>query len=232
MVRALLIASVLPLTALYLGIILLVLDTDSAPGQYAVIIPISYLLGSIPWGFLLVQTFAKVDIRRYGSGRMGMANVLRTAGGRAAAAVLLLDGSKGALGVGLALAVADNNELALVAGGLAALAGHNWSIFLGLKGGRGVTTSVGGLLVMQPIAGAIAAAIFLPVTLVSRYFSVGSLTAVVAAFIATLVMALIDQSPYTYLLYTGPGGLVIIWEHRDNIVRLRQGVERRIGQPA
>ena len=160
-----------------------------------------------------------------------MANVLRTAGGTVAVLVLALDASKGALSVVLAWAVADTGEAMAVAG-LAAVAGHNWSIFLAFKGGRGVATSLGGLLVMQPIAGAIGVAVFLPVALTSRYVSAGSLSVVATAFLATLVMAAIDRAEYVYLLYAGVAGLIVTWQHRGNIARLWKGTEPRLGQPA
>lgn len=231
MLPALAVAIGLPFMGIYLGLVLLTLDMESVGGQYALIVPVSYLLGATPWGFLLTHALVGGDITRYGSGKTGTANVLRTAGGKLAVVVLALDASKGALGVGLAWAVAGTG-MPLVAAGLAAIVGHNWSVYLGFKGGRGVATGVGGLLVMEPVAGALALALFLPVVLLSRYFSLGSVTGVTVAFLATLVLALVDQSPYTYLLYTGPGGAIIIWQHRGNIRRLLHGTERRLGQPA
>lgn len=230
MVRALLIALGMPLTALYIGVIVLTMDINSPKGQYALIIPVAYLLGSIPWGFLLTQTLVGKDIRHYGSGSTGTANVLRTAGSKLAIIVLLLDVSKGALSVALAKAVAGT-EGAMVAGGLASLAGHNWPIFLSFKGGRGVATGLGAMLVMHPMAIAIAATVYIPVIFVSRYSSLGSLTGVASAFIATLILALVDFASYTLLLYTGPGGTAIFWLHRDNIRRLRRGTEPRMWKP-
>ena len=91
---------------------------------------------------------------------------------------------------------------------------------------------MGGLLIMEPIAVAIAFGVFTPVTLISRYLSLGSITAVVVAFLAVLVMVLLDYSSSAYLYYTGIGGAIIIWQHRDNIRRLFRGTERRLGQRA
>lgn len=229
MAPALLMALGMPLTAIYIGVIVLTMDINTPKGQYALIIPVAYLLGSIPWGFLLTQTLIGKDIRHYGSGSTGTANVLRTAGGKLAIMVLLLDVSKGVLSVALAKAVADT-EWAMVTGGLASLAGHNWPIFLNFKGGRGVATGLGAMLVMHPIAIALAATVYLPVIYVSRYSSLGSLTGVAAAFVATLILAIFDFTSYTILLYTGPGGSIIFWLHRDNIRRLIQGTEPRIGK--
>ena len=222
---------IMPLMASYVAVGLLVMDTDRAYAQYALIVPVAYVLGSIPWGFLLTMAARGVDIREYGSGKIGMSNVLRTAGGPIAVLGLLLDLSKGLVAVLLAWVVSDSDTLK-VAAGLAALAGHNWSIFLAFKGGRGISTGVGGLLIMEPIAGAIAFGVFTPVTLISRYLSLGSITAVVVAFLAVLVMVLLDYSSSAYLYYTGIGGAIIIWQHRDNIRRLFRGTERRLGQRA
>ena len=222
---------VAPLLAIYIVVILIVLDMDQPYAQFAIILPISYVVGSIPWGFLITLAVKGVDIRQYGSGKTGTSNVLRSAGGPFAVLALILDLSKGLLAVFLARSVSDSATVE-VAAGLIALAGHNWSVFLGFKGGRGIATGLGGLLVMAPIAGGIALACFTPVTLFSRYLSLGSITSVIVAFLALLALVLLDQSSATYLSYTGIGGGIIIWQHRDNIKRLIQGKERRLGQPA
>ena len=220
-----------PVLAVYLLVIVIVLDRDAAYTQYAVIVPIAYVVGSIPWGFLITHVVKGVDIRQYGSGKTGTSNVLRSAGGKLAAVALILDLSKGLLAVFLARAVADTAGAEVVAG-LPALAGHNWSLFLGFKGGRGIATGLGGLLVMVPIAGAIAIASFTPITLLSRYLSLGSIMSVIVAFLSALVLVLLGRSDAIYLYYTGIGGVIIIWQHRDNIRRLLSGTERRLGQSA
>ena len=220
-----------PLLAVYVIVIALVLDMDRPYGQYALIVPVSYVLGSIPWGFLISLLAKGVDIRKFGSGRTGMSNVLRTAGGRYAVVALVLDLSKGLLAVLLARAVADEPAVE-VAAGLSALIGHNWSVFLGFKGGRGIATGLGGILVMAPIAGGIAIAAFIMVTVPTKYVSLGSICSVLTAFLSLLALVLLDHSPATYLLYSGVGGAIIIWQHRDNIQRILNGTERRLGQRA
>ena len=220
-----------PLLAVYVLVIILVLDTDRAYAQYAIIVPISYILGSIPWGFLIAHVVKGIDLRQYGSGNTGTSNVLRTTGGAFAVVALVLDLTKGLLAVFLARAIVDTPS-AEVTAGLAALAGHNWSAFLGLKGGRGIATGLGGLLVMQPLTAVLAMAAFSLVTLPTRYLSLGSIVSVIAAFLSLLAIVLMDQSPATYLAYTGVGGVIIIWRHRDNIGRLLHGTERRLGQRA
>jgi glycerol-3-phosphate acyltransferase PlsY len=220
-----------PLFAVYLAVVALSLDTDEAYTQYLLIIPTSYFLGSIPWGFLITLAVKGVDIRQYGSGRIGTSNVLRTTGGPFAVLALALDLSKGLMAVVLARVVVDTPS-AEVAAGLAALAGHNWSVFLGFRGGRGIVTGVGGLLIMEPIAAGIAMATFTPITLFTRYLSLGSIISVVVAFLAHLAITLLDHAPTAYLFYTGIGGAIIICQHRDNLRRLIQGTERRLGQRA
>ena len=220
-----------PLLAAYVLVIALVLDMDRTYAQYALALPVAYVLGSIPWGYLLALTVRGVDVRQYGSGRTGTSNVLRSAGGKLAALALALDLSKGLLAVLLAKAVADDAGVE-VAAGLLALAGHNWPLFLKFKGGRGIATGLGGLLMMEPIAGAVAVGGFLLVTLPTRYLSLGSITSLFCAFLSTLAMVFLDLLAAVYLLYTGIGCSIILWQHRDNIQRLRQGTERKLGQPA
>lgn len=226
--------TVLPLLAVSVVLVFLGMVGRNAAAQYAAVLPLSYLVGSVPWGYLLLRWRRGVDIREYGSGRTGMTNVLRTAGGKAAVVVLLLDSGKGLLAVLLARMVIGTTE-AEVAAGLLALCGHNWPVFLGFRGGRGIATGLGGLSLMAPLAVAIGAVFFVPVTLVSRYLSLGSLTGVVVSCLALvgLTLAGVYPSTYsTYWVYAFLGGAIIIWRHRDNIKRLREGKERRLGHPA
>ena len=206
------------------------------PGQpvwagYAVVLIIAYLLGSMPWGYLMLQWRRGVDIREYGSGRTGMSNVLRTGGGKVAAVVLALDVSKGILSVFLAGEVIGHRE-AEVAAGLMALVGHNWPVYLGFRGGRGIATGAGALSVLSPIAAAVAVSAFAATTLVSRYVSLGSIVGVIAACVSLVALYLLGQTFSIYTLYGFLGGAIIIWQHRDNIQRIRDGSERRLGAPA
>ena len=209
----------------------LTMGEGPAAARYAVVLPLSYLLGSIPWGYLILTWFRGVDIRQYGSGKTGMSNVLRTAGGRVAAAVLLLDLGKGILVVLLAREVLGSTTGEVTAG-LLALAGHNWPVFLNFQGGRGIATGLGVLAVMAPIPAAIGAAVFIPITLLSRYLSLGSIIGVIAASVSLMALAMLDIYSTTYAWYASIGGAIIIWQHRDNIQRLLRGTERRLGNPA
>jgi glycerol-3-phosphate acyltransferase PlsY len=222
---------VLPLLTALVVVAFLALGDAPVAAQYASVLALSYLLGSIPWGYLLLFLRSGVDIREYGSGRTGMTNVLRTGGGKLAVAVLALDLGKGILAVLLAREVIGPNE-AEVAAGLCVLVGHNWPVFLQFRGGRGILTGLGGLSIMTPIPAAFAAVAFVFATLFSRYVSLGSIAGVVIAFLSVLAMTLAGVYSTTYTLYVTLGGAIIIWQHRDNIRRIRQGNERRLGQPA
>ena len=211
----------------------LVLDFFDPPQlyRYLVALGLAYFIGSLPWGYCLMHWRRGIDVRDYGSGRTGMTNVLRTGGGRMAAVVLLLDLSKGLLAVLLAREVVGSTA-GEVAAGLLALAGHNWPALLGFRGGRGIATGLGALSVMAPIAAGLAAVMFVPVALLSRYLSLGSIIGVITAVGALLALAWLGMYSTIYGWYAVIGGGIIIWQHRDNIQRLRQGTERRLGAPA
>ena len=223
--------TVLPLLLGAVAAAFLLLPEAPLAARYSVVLPLAYLLGSIPWGYIFLQWFRGVDIRDYGSGKIGMTNVLRTGGGRVAATVLLLDLGKGILVMLLAREILSVTSGEVTAG-LLALAGHNWPVFLKFRGGRGIATGFGILSIMAPIPAIIGALVFLPIILVSRYLSLGSIIGVVAASASLLALALLGIYSATYTWYAIIGGALIIWQHRDNIQRLLQGTERRLGTPA
>jgi len=207
------------------------------------VIFIGYLLGSIPVGLLVARLQAKKDIRQFGSGKIGATNVLRTAGHKAAAMVLVGDILKGSMAVTLAGLIFGNQMLVIgnfglgtliaqVLAALAAIAGHNWSIFMKFKGGRGVATYFGGLIALCPPAALIGGQVFLVSAGLTRYASIGSILGVTTAYIFLIPLIIIYKFPLEYLGYALIGGLVIIYMHRDNIVRLLAGTERKIGQKA
>ncbi len=207
------------------------MENESELARYSVVIALSYIVGSVPWGYMVLQWRRGVDVRDYGSGRTGMTNVLRTGGGKFAAAVLLLDFGKGVLVVLLARQNIDATAGEVVAG-LAVLAGHNWPVFLGFRGGRGIAPGFGGLMMMAPIAAGIGFSSFIPIILISRYLSLGSVLGLVVTCLATLGLVLAGVYSSGYIVYAFLGSAVIIWQHRDNIQRIRNGTERRLGQPA
>ena len=209
----------------------LYLADQSPAARWAGVLVLSYLLGSLSWGYMLLRWRLGVDIREYGSGRTGMSNVLRTGGGKAAAAVLALDVAKGAIAVVLAREVIGATAGEVTAA-LAVLAGHNWPVFLRFQGGRGILTALGGLSLMTPVPAVLATATFLVTTLLSRYISLGSIFGVIIGGLSVIGLALAGWYSQVYVAYALAAGFVIIWQHRDNIRRIRQGNERRLGQAA
>ena len=223
--------AVLPIVAAGVAAALLTVDGQPLWIRYSVVLGMSYLLGSVPVGYLLLRARSGVDVREYGSGRTGMSNVLRTGGGRLAAATLALDIAKGALAVVLARQLTGSTG-AEAAAGILVLVGHNWPVFLQFKGGRGILTGLGGLSVMAPVPAAIATVCFLLTTWLSRYISLGSIIGVIGGCISLVALVIVGMYSSTYALYGIIGGAIIIWQHRDNIQRIRRGDERRLGHPA
>jgi len=207
------------------------MDGQSESARYSAVLPLAYLLGSISWGYMLLQWKMGVDVREFGSGRTGMSNVLRTGGVKSAVVVLTLDVGKGVMAVVLAREVIGTSG-AEVAAGLIVLAGHNWPVFLQFKGGRGILTALGGLALMVPVAAIIATATFLTVTALSRYISLGSVIGVTIGALAIVALALAGVNSGTYMVYGFIACAMLVWQHRDNLQRIRDGSERRLGQPA
>lgn len=199
--------------------------------NYAALLVVAYLVGSIPSGLAVGRLLRGVDVRQFGSGRTGMTNVLRTLGWKAAALVLALDALKGVAAVLLAR-VLVGTPLAESLAILTAILGHVWPVFARFRGGRGIATAEGGLLTLAPWVGVLAMATFAPVLYFTRYVSLSSIVGVGTGAVALAVLALLGRVPAEYLLYAGPGAVLLIWGHRDNIRRLLQGRELRLGERA
>jgi len=196
--------------------------------KYAAVILTGYLVGAIPFGILISRLVKGVDIRRYGSGKIGATNVIRTVGGRAGLISMLLDVAKGALAVLFAWFILHTHA-AQVAAGTAAVVGHNWPVYIKFRGGRGVAVFVGSLFAMYWPVGLATGAIVLGLGALTRYMSLGSIVGIAIAILAMLVLVLMDKQPGEYLIYSGAVGCLVLFEHRDNIQRLRAGVERKLG---
>ena len=198
--------------------------------------PVSYLLGAIPWGYIIPRLSRGIDIRKYGSGNIGMANVLRTVGGRLAGVVMALDVGKGVLAVLLAWLLTVHSPRAQVVAGVMALIGHDWSVFLRFRGGRGTAVALGGLLVMAPYAAIVGVAAFVAITLKSRYVSLGSITGAAVGLAAFPVFAAfgvpnwLGAHSWTYICFAVAAACIIMLQHRDNIRRLLRGEERKLGE--
>ncbi|HET7266467.1 MAG TPA: glycerol-3-phosphate 1-O-acyltransferase PlsY [bacterium] len=187
------------------------------------LIVLGYFIGALPTGLVLVRVLRGEDIRKYGSGNIGTVNVLRVAGPAVAAAVLLVDVLKGLVPVLLALR-AGVAPWAVVAAGLAAIAGHNWSPFLGFRGGKGIATSFGVLAALSLPAAFLAAVVWLVAVAITRFASLGSLLAVVSVPVALWRF----RTPPEYVAFGLIASLFAIYRHRSNIQRLVAGTELRI----
>jgi len=196
--------------------------------EFAAVVVGSYLIGSIPCGLVLGK-LRGVDLRQYGSGKTGSANVLRTLGPRYAAVALIADMLKGVIAVVLATYILGT-PVGEMAAGFAAIAGHNWSVFIRFQGGRGVATSVGGLFVMAPVVAASGFAIFVIVAAVSRYVSLGSMLGGLSALAMIAAFVALDKAPAQHLIYVAVAAALIVLQHRDNIARLLSGSESKLGQ--
>lgn len=199
--------------------------------HYGAAVAIGYLLGAIPTGLILGKVLKGVDLRDYGSGKTGATNALRTLGKLPAAVVVLFDFSKGILAVLVAYALAGTVAAECLAG-LAAAVGHNWPVYAGFRGGRGVLVSFGVLCLLCWPAAVISLLICACIIGLSLIVSLGVLTGtVVGLLLAILLVALGHFSPWI-LLYCVLGAALILVRHSDNIQRLVAGTERKIGQPA
>ena len=188
----------------------------------------SYLIGSIPTGFLVVKWLKRMDLRTVGSGNIGATNVGRVAGTGASAAVFLIDAAKGIVPVLFIAPQASEaaGSTAALACGLAAVLGHNFPVFLRFKGGKGVATTIGVLLSAMPIVGAAYLLVWGACLMLWRYVSLGSMAAAVSIPVTQWVL----HHPLIDLVLGIVLALLIIVRHRANIERLRQGTEPRIGQ--
>ncbi len=195
--------------------------------RYVIIIGLGYLMGSIPVGYLVVKLVKGTDVRQHGSGRTGGTNVWRAAGLGPAILTVLGDFLKGAMAVGIARSFLGDS-VAEVLAGVAAITGHNWSVFLDWRGGAGTATNLGVISMLSfPVAlGLIAAGLL--VVVISRYASVASLCIAILAPTIFLSLALLAHHPLRHALYGLLAGAIVILAHRPNIVRLLAGNERRL----
>lgn len=203
------------------------LDAKAAAWIFA-----SYVIGSIPFGLLVSMLLYKQDLRKLGSGNIGATNVLRNFGVQPFIAVMLLDMAKGVAAVAIGRALGLDPNLSLVAG-LASIIGHNWSIFLKFKGGKGIATSGGVIIaayppreVTVPVLG-----MFVVVVLLTRIMSVASMSGAVTFTVTTFIAFWGEWGEYwLYLVIAVVGAGLAIFQHRENIKRLLKGEEPKIGK--
>lgn len=184
---------------------------------------LGHVCGSVPSGLWLVQAFHGIDIRNYGSKNIGTTNVFRIVGPKTAVLVLIADAFKGILAVGI-MSYFFHNPLLDVVTALGALLGHNYSLFLGFKGGKGVATALGLLIFMMPKVAVASFGIWLVCVLLTRYVSLGS----IMAAIFTPPLAWYLGYPSAYVIFPVVAAFFVVLRHKENIHRLLTGTESKI----
>jgi glycerol-3-phosphate acyltransferase PlsY len=208
-------------------------------GKFIIIILMAYFLGAIPFGLIIARMIGKVNITEHGSGNIGSTNVLRTVGTKAGLLVLFLDVLKGFVAVMLAKVIMGesfimagsyplNWQVAQVVAAMTVMAGHNWSVYIKFRGGKGVAAYFGGWLAMSPIAVAFGAVILIATVFITRYMSRGSILAALGILILQMLLIVFFNTPSIYLVYSLLAAIVIIVQHRRNIQRLQSGTELKI----
>jgi acyl phosphate:glycerol-3-phosphate acyltransferase len=185
---------------------------------------VAYLLGAIPFGYLLVRLTTGADVRRSGSGNIGATNVLRTTGRAAGVATLLLDIAKGYAAVWIAGRLTQGDALWMALAALAVMAGHAFPVFLGFKGGKAVASFVGAFLCLTPLALGCALIVFACIVGWSRFISLGSICAAVTFPLAVWIVA---RAPLPVFIASIVAAGFVIVRHRENIERLHDGTENR-----
>ena len=189
------------------------------------VVAAAYLIGSIPFSFLVARAFGVADVRRVGSGNVGATNVLRSAGTPAGAAALVLDVAKGALAVAVALRLAPGHPVLPAVAAGAAVVGHVYPVWLGLRGGKGVATGLGAFAMLEPVAALISVPIFGLTVATTHFASLGSVVG--AASLAGLTLFFRGPDPVAKAAIAAAA--LILWRHRSNLRRILDGSERRLG---
>lgn len=184
----------------------------------------AYLLGAIPWAFLMGKHFKNIDIREYGSGNVGFTNSLRILGKGPAVLVLIGDIGKGLIAV-LIVKYLGSPILAILAG-LAVVIGHNYPVYLKFRGGKGAAAGFGALLALLPEEALLALTVWLLIILITRYVSLGTILAALTVPIATFYF----HNEIHYLFFSILGVIFVIVKHHTNISKLIKGTERKIGK--
>jgi glycerol-3-phosphate acyltransferase PlsY len=191
---------------------------------------IAYLIGGIPFGYLLVRWQTGEDVRAKGSGNIGATNVLRTTGRAAAVATLALDIAKGVCAVWLAGKLSDGSPVWMSLAALAVMAGHAYPVFLKFRGGKAVASFIGAFLYLTPIPMIAALVVFVIVVAATRQISMGS---IVAAGVLPLAVWMIEHPPAVEVAAALAAGIFVIARHGANLERIRSGTESvfRFGNP-
>jgi glycerol-3-phosphate acyltransferase PlsY len=201
---------------------------------FAVVLIGSYLLGSIPFGYLAGR-IAGIDIRKCGSGNVGATNVIRTLGKGYGYPVFVADFLKGFGAVKISMLVAtrlqpgwSSSEMFGIVAAISSVLGHSFPVWLNFKGGKGVATSAGALFCLAPVAALVGASVWILTFLVTRYVSVASVAAAAALPVIILIITRLRETGGKSLFYSSVClAAVVIWRHRSNLSRLVRGTEAR-----
>lgn len=207
---------------------------------YIIMAIIAYLIGSINFSVILSKKMAGFDVREKGSGNAGSTNMLRSVGKKAAAITLICDILKGVVSIGIAILLGNvienmNRELLLQIAGIAVVIGHTFPIFFGFKGGKGVATSLGVILMSNWQIGSICLVFALVLMVLTKMVSLGSCAAavlfpVLTLFINTNYTVLSkSKSGKVYLIYSILLAVIVLFNHRSNIKRILNGTENKVG---
>ncbi len=197
----------------------------------AVLLIVSYLLGSISTGYIIAKAGKGIDIREHGSGNVGTTNILRTMGVLPAILVLLLDMLKGMAAVYLARWLLGTPE-ALMLSGIMAVIGHNWPVFHGFRGGKGIATSMGVILALNPLILFIITAVGILIVLLTKFVSLASLVGALLFPVLLYKYGIkgIEGADYLSVIFSIVITLLAIARHKENIKRLAGGKENKIGK--
>lgn len=192
--------------------------------MYFIVAIVGYFLGSIPTGYLVGKILCGIDIRQFGSKNIGTTNMFRTLGARPASVVLLVDVLKGVTAVAIALYYTNGDIIAQIVAGVMSVIGHNYSCWVGFKGGRGVATSLGVVIMLMPMTSLLVFVIWAVIVYATRYVSLGSITAAAC----TPLLAWYFNYDMKIQLLGLVMAILVIAGHKDNIKRLLAGNETKI----
>lgn len=210
-------------------------------GKFVAVAVIAYLLGAIPFALIVSKRMAGVDISKHGSGNIGGTNVLRAVGKKAGAIVMALDLCKAVAAVMLAKVIIGDSlvlvgvfpfnwQVGQVVAALMAMVGHNWSVYIKFRGGKGVAAYYGSWFAMYPAAALFGGVITLLTALRSKYMSLGSILGALGTLSLSIVLTVAYEFPPIYLVYSLVAAGMIVYQHRGNISRLQSGTELRLDE--
>jgi len=209
--------------------------------KFVFVAAIGYLMGAIPFALIISKRMAGIDISRHGSGNRGGTNVLRVLGFKAGALTMALDIVKAFVPVLLAKFIIGDSVLYIagfpfnwqwgqVITALMVMVGHNWSVYIRFRGGKGAAAYFGSWFAIFPVAALFGGAILIVTVLLSKYMSLGSILGSLSILCFFMVLTVVDVSPPVYLVYSVVAAALIIYQHRSNISRLQAGTESRMGR--